>query len=37
MGMRERGVPLAGSGVAAALDYLSRSNQRPEPSGAQAL
>ncbi len=30
MGMRERGVPLAGSGVVAALDYLSRSNLRPE-------
>jgi hypothetical protein len=28
MGMRERGVPLAGSGVAAARDYLSRSNLR---------
>ena len=29
MGLRERGVTLAGSGVAAALDYLSRTNLRP--------
>jgi alanine-glyoxylate transaminase / serine-glyoxylate transaminase / serine-pyruvate transaminase len=31
MGLRERGVALDGSGVAAALDYLSRTNLRPEP------
>ncbi len=30
MGLRERGVALAGSGVAAALDYLSRTNLRPD-------
>jgi alanine-glyoxylate transaminase/serine-glyoxylate transaminase/serine-pyruvate transaminase len=29
MGLRERGVALEGSGVAAALDYLSRTNLRP--------
>jgi alanine-glyoxylate transaminase/serine-glyoxylate transaminase/serine-pyruvate transaminase len=34
MGLRERGVALEGSGVTAALDYLSRSNLRPEPSAA---
>ena len=35
MGLRERGVALAGSGVAAALDYLSRTNLRPgEPAGS---
>jgi alanine-glyoxylate transaminase/serine-glyoxylate transaminase/serine-pyruvate transaminase len=36
MGLRERGVALAGSGVAAALDYLSRTNLRPdEPAAAR--
>jgi alanine-glyoxylate transaminase / serine-glyoxylate transaminase / serine-pyruvate transaminase len=29
MGLRERGVALEGSGIAAALDYLSRTNLRP--------
>ena len=33
MGLRERGVPLAGSGVAATLDYLSRTNLRPDDAG----
>ncbi len=31
MGLRERGVSLDGSGVAAALDYLSSTNLRPQP------
>lgn len=31
MGLRERGIALEGSGVAAALDYLSRTNLRPQP------
>ncbi len=30
MGLRERGIAVAGSGVAVALDYLSRTNLRPE-------
>jgi alanine-glyoxylate transaminase/serine-glyoxylate transaminase/serine-pyruvate transaminase len=30
MGLRERGVSLEGSGVAAALEYLSRTNLRPD-------
>jgi alanine-glyoxylate transaminase/serine-glyoxylate transaminase/serine-pyruvate transaminase len=34
MGLRERGVALEVCGVSAALDYLSRSNLRPEPSAA---
>jgi hypothetical protein len=35
MGLRERGVALAGSGVAAALNYLSRTNLRPDgPAGS---
>ncbi len=33
MGLRERGVSLAGSGIAAALDYLSRTNLRPDEPG----
>ncbi|MEM7025411.1 MAG: aminotransferase class V-fold PLP-dependent enzyme [Pseudomonadota bacterium] len=34
MGLRERGVALEGSGVAAALESLSQSNRRPEPNTA---
>ena len=34
MGLRERGVSLEGSGVAAALESLSQSNRRPEPNTA---
>jgi alanine-glyoxylate transaminase/serine-glyoxylate transaminase/serine-pyruvate transaminase len=34
MGMRERGVALAGSGLAAALDYLSGTNLRPDEPAA---
>jgi hypothetical protein len=30
MGLRERGIALAGSGVAAAIDYLSRTNLRTD-------
>jgi alanine-glyoxylate transaminase/serine-glyoxylate transaminase/serine-pyruvate transaminase len=33
MGLRERGVALPGSGVAAALHYLSRTNLRPDEPG----
>jgi alanine-glyoxylate transaminase/serine-glyoxylate transaminase/serine-pyruvate transaminase len=34
MGLRERGVPLDGSGVVAALDYLSRTNLRSDAPAA---
>jgi alanine-glyoxylate transaminase/serine-glyoxylate transaminase/serine-pyruvate transaminase len=35
MGLRERGVTLDGSGVAAALDYLSRTNLRPDEQASE--